>query len=173
MSAISVYFIPVNKLTSGAFKPRAIQVLEQLGLIDGFYDDEEQGFAAGEVFLFEYATIYDNTIKRLVPPAATGGYGAVCSHCNTDVEEIFCDTINGCYDLEFDGTALVDMAGLKLTCKSCNTTLTLDALKYRQAVSFENQYFQFTYIAEEISPSLLSQIQMRFGTPFHLIYERI
>jgi hypothetical protein len=173
MSTISVYFIPVNKLTSGAFKPRAIQVLEQLGLIDGYYDEEEEGFAAGQIILFEYATIYDHIIKRLVPQTSIAGYGAVCSHCDEDVDHIFYNTINDCYDAECEGGGPVDMAGLQLTCGHCNTTTTLDALKYTQTVCFENQFIQFNDLADEISPSLLGQIQMRFGTPFQLVYEHM
>jgi hypothetical protein len=173
MSTTSAYFIPTKKFAVGQFKDQVESVLEKLNLIDGYYDEANGSYAHGQAILFEYASIHDTDKKKLVPEASSAGYGAICIKCNADIDEEFYDTINDYYDYEEESGKEKDMTEPILTCNNCNKSMMLQEIKYTQPVVLTNHFFQFVDIDDEISASILKQIEKDLGTDLTIIYERM
>lgn len=171
MSTISAYFIPTKKYTVGQFKSKVKGVLEKLNLIDGYYDEEEDTYACGELIVFEYASIHDTSKNKLVPEASSSGYGARCINCNADIEEEFYDSINDYYDYEGQSGKEKDMTELMLKCNNCKKSMKLRDVKFTQSVMLTNHFFQFVDIQEEISADLLKKIEQNLDSEFTIIYE--
>ena len=122
MSTISAYFIPANKFPIGQFSRKVRAALERLNIIDGYYDEERTTYAHGQQMIFEYASIHDTDKNKLVPEASSAGYGAICTNCNSGIDEELYDIINDYYDFEGETGKEKDMTELKLTCSNCKKT---------------------------------------------------
>lgn len=171
MSPTSAYFIPVIKFPVGQFKTQTKKVLEELAIIDGYYDEENELYAAYKRIAFEYASIHDTGQDKLIPEASTEGYGATCNNCAADIDEQLYDTINDYYDFESDTGEEKDMKTLLLTCPECNTTIALGDVKFSQPALFANQFFQLVAVNEKIEPGLIKELQSELGCEIKVIYE--
>lgn len=172
MRVASAYFIPTKHFPVGQFKQRIIKALEKLSIVNGYYDEDEETFAAGDKIAFEYAAIHDSDKNKLVPESSSVGYGATCPSCKTDIDEDLYDTINDYYDFEIEKGKEMDMASLSLICPSCKTKTLLGKIIFTQPALLANQFFQFVDVDDEISAELLSQIESEIESRLRIIYER-
>lgn len=171
MSTISAYFIPTKKYHVGQFKTDVKKALETLKLIDGYYDEEDNTYAHGNMIMFEYASIHDTDKKKLVPEASSSGYGSTCTQCSTDINDEFYDTINNHYDYEEESGEEKDMTELSVKCNNCGKSMKLQEIKFIQTVVLTNHFFQFVDIVGEISQDTLKNIEESLGTELTVIYE--
>ena len=167
------YFIPLRKFPVGQFKSKVKEILENMRIIDGYYDEENELLGAGEKSSFEYASIHDTPNDKLVPEASTSGYGATCSKCNSDMDHELYDKINDYYDFESDSGEERDMKSIQLICPECTTTSTLNEVVFTQPVLLTNQYFQFVDIDDEIDPKVIRGMESALDCDLKVIYERM
>jgi hypothetical protein len=177
MSTSSIYFLPSSKFTVGQFKRIVINSLQEMHLIDGYYDKEQEQFASGELFSFEYASVHDSDQYRLVPEASPEIDGAVCYKCNKNVDDDIYDVINDHYDLESETGVEKDMRELQLVCHHCNSKQTLIQVVYSQPsdqpIQFANQFFQFVDVSDVIDQNLVNVLKEKLGCDLNLIHERM
>lgn len=172
MSATNVYFLPSAGFEVGEFKKRIVKHLEEMLLINGYYDEKE-GFFAYKSIPFEYASVHDNGIYRLIPETSCDGYGSTCCKCLKDIDGDFYETISDFYDAEGDAGEESDMRKLKLVCPNCGIVQDLSQIVFKEPVTFASQYFQFVDIDDEIDEKLLSILGERMQCDFTLLYERM
>jgi hypothetical protein len=90
MSISFGYLIPKETFEVGKFKTYITSVLESQEIIDGYYEEEYQWFAAGKnshsIFkegnddtnpAFEYVEIHDTVNNRIIPDCTVDDYGGV------------------------------------------------------------------------------------------------
>lgn len=173
MSTTSVFFIPSTQFPVGQFKTRVRETLEELNIIDGFYDEAFEQYATTGKPIFEYASIHDTDKHKLVPEGSSGGYGSTCSHCNEGIDDDFYSVLNDYYEYEMDSDQEKDMRALKITCPRCNTQQNLGELKFSEPVVFTNQFFQFVDIDDDADPQLIKELESKLSCQITVIYERM
>jgi ribosomal protein S24E len=171
MATTSVYFIPQTKFTTGQFKTAVEKTLGELHMIDGYYDEEDESYAPGELLSFEYATIHDTDKDRLIPEASSEGYGATCTNCKADIDDEFYDSLNDFYDFEGEHMVEKDMKSISATCQKCKKVSKLTDISFKQPTAIANQYFQFVDLNSEIENGLIQKIESLLKCPLTIIYE--
>jgi hypothetical protein len=159
----------------------AVALLERRGIIDGFYDEELGWYAAGprsgEVFsaksenpAFEYAIVYSRREAHFVPDSHTGGFGAMCTQCLSDLDEEVYALLNE----QGEGDDAVDVSGAAFTCPTCRLAIPLTALHAEIATAVTRFFVNFCVVDTfEISPDLIQALEALVGTPIRVIPERL
>jgi hypothetical protein len=173
MSTTTAYFIPAKTFPVGQFEANVKKVLDSLGIIDGYYDEDDEWYASGGIIAFEYASIHDTDKNKLVPESSAEGYGSVCPTCKGDTDDDFYDSINDYYDYEGETGKEKDMTTLPLTCSHCKAATTLGKLSFTQPVIFASQYFQFVDVEDEIATTLLKNMEAGLDTTLTVFFERM
>lgn len=171
MATTSIYFIPQTKFPTGQFKITVEKALEELNLIEGYYDEDDESFAPGQLLSFEYASIRDTDNDRLIPEASSEGYGAVCTHCSADIDDEFYDALNDFYDFEVEHMVEKDMKSVIVTCEKCKKVSKITEIQFKQPATISNQYFQFVDLNDEVNTDLIQKMEAKLGSPLTIIYE--
>ena len=173
MATTSIYFIPQVKFPTGQFKPTVEKVLGELSIIEGYYDEEDESFAPGELLSFEYATIHDTDKDRLIPEASSEGYGATCTNCAADIDDEFYDALNDFYDFEGEHMVEKDMKSITATCEKCKKVSKITDIQFKQPTAISNQYFQFVDLNTEVNNELIQTIEAKLGSQLTIVYEKM
>jgi DNA-directed RNA polymerase subunit RPC12/RpoP len=171
MSTFSAYFIPGHKFAIGQFGPKVRHTLEELEIIERYFNEEDEGIIASGKVPFEYAAIHDSDKDRIVPETSSAGYGSTCPVCGADIDDAFYESLNDFYDRESAVNLELDMKDMKVRCRHCEHTFLLSEIKFQQGAVLSNQYFQFVGIDKDIQPELLEKLETVLGCRLNLIYE--
>lgn len=184
MSETTAYLIPKKHFDVGEFKVKVEDAFEKLKLIDGYYDEDSNWFAAGDnahsLFTdssvdenrpFEYVEIHDTANNRLLPE---GLQEAVqCPFCQTDIMEDLNEFLFETTEKEYDEKNETDMAAAELRCPNCGKKSKLSALTYHEKIAFSNQYICFVAILDDINKDKLLELEKEIDAPVEVIYGSI
>lgn len=184
MSETAVYLVPRTTFSTGEFANKVIPLLEQHDIINGFYEEEHNWFAAGDqanlLFEnpeeagsppFEYLEIHDNDCLRIIPEGIQGA--ACCSSCGTDLEELLTAALDlTCENEQVEGQES-DMAEIVVICSSCGKKDKITGLQYAEKTLFASQYICMMPVSEELNADKLRAIESSLETSFELLYARI
>lgn len=184
MSETTAYLIPKKHFEVGEFETKIKTAFESLKLIDGYYDEDGNWFAAGDgahsLFVdnavdddppFEYVEIHDTENKRLLPEGLQEP--ANCPFCQADISENVNDFLFEMTEKEYDEKNEIDMADAELLCPHCSKKSKLSALTYHEKIVFSNQYVCFVAILNDINNDKLMEIEKEVGEAFEIIYGSI
>jgi hypothetical protein len=184
MSETTAYLIPKKHFEVGEFKSKVETALEKLKLINGYYDEESNWFAAGDnahlLFAngspeenpsFEYVEIHDTVNNRLLPEGLQEP--VECKVCHTNVQEDVNELLFSITEKEYDLKREADIATAELLCPTCGQKSKLSALSYHEKIAFTNQYVCFVAILDDINKNKLIEIEKQIEAPFEIIYGSI
>src|SRR5580765_7601992 len=85
--------VPTNDRMCRGKKPAVVSYFQQIGLIDGFLDEEYGWYAGGTGekypgISFEHIAIYDSDAVCFLPMCHTGEYLAKCPHCKGSLDDV-------------------------------------------------------------------------------------
>ena len=163
--------IPEKSLDVGQFREVVISFLKSQDIIDGYYEEQYQWYAAGDnshsIFngeddevnpAFEYVEIHDTINNRIIPDCTSEDYGAKCANCKTSLDDILNETLSDLADQEFENGSETDMALLVVKCKNCDHTSNLNSLEFKLNVKITNQFACFVEIDNEFNDKKLNQL---------------
>ncbi len=184
MSEKIVYLIPKEHFEVGGFKAKVETIFEKLKLIDRYYDEQYNWFAAGDnahlLFSdneldtdarFEYVEIHDTGNSRLLPEGLQAP--VACKICNADVSDDVNDFLFSISEKEYDEKRETNMLALEFLCPNCGIKSRLSALAYNEPIALTDQYICFVGIPGEINRGKFVEIEGYIGTTFELIYNSI
>ncbi len=182
MSETNIFLVPIDEPGGPRrdLKARVLSYLTEVGIIDGFYDEDLGWYAAGaksgQLFggtaaqpAFEYAIIYDRQQAHFVPDSHTGGFGARCTTCEAGLDEAVYQMLE---DQGEDEDA-VDMAHASIRC-SCGAELPLVSLRTEIDTAVSRFYLNFCHVDSlAVDPTILSKLAALVGAPLRLVGERL
>ena len=183
MSSSCGYLVPDKTLPVGKFSKLVKGILDDLKITKGYYDKKADWLAAGpnsfHIFsdnannhpiAFEYASIHDNSYKRLVPESFGGG--AACGNCGQNIDDAVSDKLSELYEYEFDNGKETDITQLEIICNYCSHNNKLAEIKFGYETILTNQYFQFVDIERNFNADTLIEIGKQLGCNLKVFYDR-
>ena len=186
MSSSFGYLIPTKTFEIGQFKKLITSLLESQEIIDGFYEEEYQWFAAGKnshsIFkennddtnpAFEYVEIHDTVNNRVIPDCTEDNYGAKCNNCKTDLDETLSDALMELADVESESGTETDMIQLTVECQNCKHTNKITDINFDLPVRFKNQFVCFVEIDSEFDEGKINDVANKLDCTFEILYGRL
>lgn len=169
MSSSYGYLIPNKSFGVGHFKERAISILEEERIIDGYYKEEFQWFASGEnsnsIFFnseidatFEYVEIHDTPNHRIIPDCTSENYEGKCNSCKNNLDNILSEKLTELAELESENGIEIDITQLSVDCESCNETSKIIEIDFDTPVRFNNQFICFVEIENDFDEERIKEI---------------
>jgi hypothetical protein len=185
MSSPFGYLIPKKPFEIGQFKKLVTSILEKEEIIDGYYDEEYQWFAAGENShsffkdknddanrAFEYVEIHDTLNNRIIPDCTSDNYGAKCNNCEENLDDNLSDVLMELAELESENGTESDMTQLIIECQGCNHANKITDINFDLPVKFNNQFVCFVEINSEFDEGRISDVAKKLDCNFEIIYGR-
>jgi hypothetical protein len=186
MSSSFGYLIPKKTFEIGQFKKLITSILEAQEIIDGYYEEEYQWFAAGKnshsIFkesnedknpAFEYAEFHDTVNKRIIPDCTEDNYGAKCNNCKTNLDDNLSDVLMDLSDVESESETETDMTQLTIECHNCNQTNKISDINFDLPVRFKNQFVCFVEIDSEFDEEKIKEVANKLDCTFEILYGRL
>jgi hypothetical protein len=183
MSSSFGYLIPNKTFEVGQFRKLITSNLEAQEIIDGYYEEEFQWFAAGKnshsIFkestddtnpAFEYVEIHDTVNNRIIPDCTEDSYGAKCNNCKTNLDDTLSDLLMDLSDVESESGNETDMTQLIIECHNCNQTIKITDVMFDLPVRFRNQFACFVEIDSEFDEEKIKEIAIKFDCTFEILY---
>jgi len=186
MSSSFGYLIPKKTFEIGQFKEFITSVLQDQEIIDGYYEEEYQWFAAGNnsrsIFkegndennpAFEYVEIHDTVNNRIIPDCTEDSYGAKCNSCKATLDDNLSDVLMDLADMESDSGIETDMTQLTIECHNCNYANKITDIDFDLPVRFKNQFICFVEIDSEFDHEKIMEVAHKLDCTFDILYGRI
>ena len=186
MSSSFGYLIPTKTFEIGQFKKLITSLLESQEIIDGFYEEEYQWFAAGKnshsIFkennddtnpAFEYVEIHDTVNNRVIPDCTEDNYGARCNNCKTDLDDTLSDVLMELAGVESENGTETDMIQLTVECQNCKHTNKITDINFDLPVRFKNQFVCFVEIDSEFDEGKINDVANKLDCTFEILYGRL
>lgn len=183
MSSTFGYLIPDKPLNVGLFREVILSFLNNQKVIDGYYEEKYQWYAAGDdshsIFVekgdeinpaFEYVEIHDTINNRIIPDCTSADYGAKCANCKTNLDEILSEILIDLADQESENGNETDMALLVVNCESCHHNNNLRELEFELEVKVANQFACFVEIDSEFNVKKLNELASLLDCKLDIIY---
>jgi hypothetical protein len=186
MSEINIFIVPTEeplKFRKGLGKT-INEYLENKGITEGLYDQDLGWLAAGNnsgvIFpninisqddaAFEYAIIYNRDAAHFVPDAHSGGFGAKCTACNTELDDILYEFL----DEQGEGDNAIDVSSKSLLCPECNLPNPLVSLDTAIETCVSKFYLCFCVVDEiKVNPKIIKELEALVGSKLKIIPERL
>jgi hypothetical protein len=185
MSSPFGYLIPKRNYEIGQFKKLITSLLETQLIIDGYYDEEYQWFAAGKnshsIFkenndpinpAFEYVEIHDTVNNRIIPDSTSDNYRAKCGSCKGIIDDGLMDALWNLADEENESGIETDMTLLTIECPHCQCTNKITDISFDLPVRFKNQFACFVEIDSEFNEGRIKEIFKQLDSSFEILYGR-
>jgi 5-methylcytosine-specific restriction endonuclease McrA len=183
MSSSFGYLIPKKPFDIGQFSKLVRSVLEKEKIINGYYEEEYQWFAAGQNAYsfftrkaddinpaFEYVEIHDTINNRIIPDCTSENYGAKCNNCKENLDDGLSDELIELSDLESESGRESDMAQLVIECQRCNHANKITEINFDLPVKFNNQFLCFVEIESDFDEEKINDFAKILGSDFEIVY---
>jgi hypothetical protein len=179
-SETNLYLVPA--LDAEALQPRlvgqrVIAHLRGLGIVAGLYDSRLGWLAAGrrasELFQdngavgFEYLIIYEGPGAQFVPNAHIGAFGAVCSSCDSSLDDALRTLLR---DEQLAG----DARARSVSCEACGTSHGLGTLNCSHDCALTCFYLNFCNVGSvELDPKVMGELEALVGADLRIVLEQL
>ena len=175
MSTWNAYIVPLDDAVCVGKGPAVIARLHDLGIIDGF-EDEDLGWYMGGTgkaypnVMFDYIEVYDAAdAAHFIPSAHTGGYGATCPACGAEVEGELRD--RGEWPESHEKQ---DMSAIVVPCTPCGAEPLLKDVRFEIPTAMTRF---FVMLADgdpsEWEPEFILEIERVLGCGTRIVMERM
>ena len=178
MSTWNAYIVPLDDGPCVGKGPVLVTRLHELGIIDGFEDEELGWYTGGQGkaypnVMFDYVEVYDAPdAYHFIPSATTGGYGATCPACGADVEgELRGDADDGEWPESHEKR---DMSGIVVPCRSCGARPLLKDVRFEIPTAMTRFFVMLADASpSEWEPEFLQEVERVLGCKTGIVMERM